>query len=70
MYMSSGSTPSRAAAVSKPAGAGLPTATARRPEASSIPTRYMPVSIRSPSAVFQAVLRCMATTGTPWVIHS
>ena len=30
----------------------------------------MPVSMRSPSVVFHAVLRCMATTGTPWAIQS
>ena len=65
MYTSSGSTPSRAAAVRNPAGAGLPTAVALRPEVSSMPIRYMPVSMRSPSVVVQAVLRCIATTGTP-----
>jgi len=48
----------------------LPTAVALRPEVSSIPIRYMPVSIRSPSVVVHAVLRCMATTGTPWAIQS
>ena len=70
MYISSGSTPSRAAAARNPAGAGFPTAVTCRPEACSIPIRYMPVSMRSPSAVSHAVLRCIATTGTPVVIHS
>jgi hypothetical protein len=70
MYISSGSTPRREAAARNPAGAGLPTALALRPDVSSMPIRYMPVSMRSPSVVFHDVLRCMATTGTPWAIQS
>ena len=35
-----------------------------------MPIRYMPVSMRRPSVVFHAVLRCMATTGTPCAIQS
>ncbi len=72
MYISSVSTPpSRFAAARKPSGAGFfPTAVALRPEVSSIPIRYMPVSMRSPSVVVHAVLRCIATTGTPCAIQS
>ena len=65
MYISSGSTPSLLAAARNPSGAGLPTAVALRPDVSSMPSRYMPVSMRSPSVVFHDVLRCIATTGTP-----
>ena len=49
---------------------GLPTAVTLRPDVSSIPIRYMPVSTRNPSVVVQAVLRCIATTGTPCAIQS
>src|SRR6476660_3450557 len=57
MYISSGSTPRRLAAARKPSGAGLPTAVALRPEVSSIPIRYLPVSTRNPSVVVHGLLR-------------
>ncbi|SKV14216.1 Uncharacterised protein [Mycobacteroides abscessus subsp. abscessus] len=60
----------RSAASWNPAGAGLPTATALRPDTCSIPARYTPVSTRSPSRVLHTALRCIATTGMPWAINS
>ena len=46
------------------------TAVTDRPDASSNPSTYIPVSTSNPASVSHAVLRCIATTGTPAVIHS
>ncbi|CFE48024.1 Uncharacterised protein [Mycobacterium tuberculosis] len=69
MTICCGSTPTRSAAARNPSAAGLPMAVAVLPQACSIPVRYIPVSMRSPSVVFQVILRCIATTGTPSSIH-